>query len=260
MLILENVQVVYDKFILGVKSVSLKVEKGTIVALMGPNGAGKSTTLKAISGIAKTERGEITKGKITLDGEDITNLSPEDIVRRGVIHVLEGRRVFEELTVEEHLKVAERQAYKLGVKPDREFVFQFFPRLRERMKTRAGYLSGGEQQMLVIGMALMLKPKIMLLDEPSLGLSPKVVDELFTILRDINESEKTTILLAEQNVYMSLKISHYGYILEGGRVVLDGPSHVLMENPDVKEFYMGLKVGELSYREVKYWKRKKRYL
>jgi len=260
MLVVENLQVVYDRFILGVKSVSLKVEKGAIVALMGPNGAGKSTTLKAISGIAKTERGEITKGKIVLEGEDITNLGPEDIARRGVIHVLEGRRVFEELTVEEHLKVAERQARKLGVKPDRELVFQFFPRLRERMNTRAGYLSGGEQQMLVIGMALILKPRIMLLDEPSLGLSPKVVDELFTILKEINESEKTTILLAEQNVYMSLKISHYGYILEGGRVVLDGPSHVLMENPDVKEFYMGLKAEGMSYKEVKYWKRKKRYL
>ncbi|AAL64213.1 ABC transporter ATP-binding component [Pyrobaculum aerophilum str. IM2] len=231
-----------------------------IVSLVGPNGAGKSTTLKAISGIVKTERGEITKGRILYNGEDLTNRKPEDIARLGIIHVLEGRRVFEELTVKEHLILAQRQARKLGAKPDVDIVFQYFPRLKERTDIRAGYLSGGEQQMLVIGMALIMRPKVMLLDEPSLGLSPKVTEELFQILKSMNEHEKITILLAEQNVYMSLRISNYGYILENGRVVLDGPSEQLLNNPDIKEFYLGLKGERFSYKDVKYWKRKKRYL
>ncbi|RFA96841.1 ABC transporter ATP-binding protein [Pyrobaculum aerophilum] len=260
MLLLDNVQVIYDKFILGVRSVSMKVPDGQIVSLVGPNGAGKSTTLKAISGIVKAERGEITKGRILYNGEDLTNRKPEDIARLGIIHVLEGRRVFEELTVKEHLILAQRQARKLGAKPDVDIVFQYFPRLKERIDIRAGYLSGGEQQMLVIGMALVMRPKVMLLDEPSLGLSPKVTEELFQILKSMNEHEKITILLAEQNVYMSLKISNYGYILENGRVVLDGPSEQLLNNPDIKEFYLGLKGERFSYKDVKYWKRKKRYL
>lgn len=260
MLVLDNVQVVYDRFILGVRSVSLKVPQGEVVALIGPNGAGKSTTLKAISGIAKTERGEVTRGRITYNGIDLVNKSPEEVASLGIIHVLEGRRIFEELTVREHLVLAKRQANKLGSKADEDVVFQYFPRLKERLNIRAGYLSGGEQQMLIIGMALMLRPKLMLLDEPSLGLSPKVTEELFMVLRELNINEKITILLAEQNVYMSLKIATYGYILENGRVVLDGPSEALLNNPDVKEFYLGLKGGEASYKDVKYWKRKKRYL
>ncbi|MFN3804883.1 MAG: ABC transporter ATP-binding protein [Pyrobaculum sp.] len=257
-LIVDNLQVIYDRFILGVRSVSLKVPPGSTVALMGPNGAGKSTTLKAISGIAKTERGEVTRGSITYNEIDLVKKSPEEIAKLGIVHVLEGRRIFEELTVSEHLALAERQAERLGSRPDVDIALQYFPRLKERQKTRAGYLSGGEQQMLVIAMALVLRPRLMLLDEPSLGLAPKVVEELFSIVKSINENEKITILLAEQNVYMSLKISQYGYILENGRIVLDGPSDQLLENPDVKEFYLGLKGG--TYRDVKYWKRKKRYL
>lgn len=258
MLTLDNVQVIYDRYILGVRSISLKVPPGSIVALMGPNGAGKSTTLKAISGIVKTERGEVVRGSITYNGIDLVKKNPEEVAQLQITHVLEGRRVFEELTVSEHLTLAERQAKKLGKSPEVDIAIQYFPRLKERLKTRAGYLSGGEQQMLVIAMALVLRPKLILLDEPSLGLSPKVVDELFSIIKSINENEKITILLAEQNVYMSLKISQYGYILENGRVVLDGPSDQLLENPDVKEFYLGLKGS--TYRDVKYWKRKKRYL
>ncbi|AET32582.1 ABC transporter ATP-binding protein [Pyrobaculum ferrireducens] len=257
-LVVDRIQVVYNKYILGVKNVSLKAEEGKITALMGPNGAGKSTTLKAISGVAKLERGEVTMGKVIFEGTDITNKHPEEVLKLGLLQVLEGRRVFEELTVEDHLKVAERTARRLGRRPDREVVFQYFPRLRELMSRRAGYLSGGEQQMLVIGMALAIRPRVILLDEPSLGLSPKAVDDLFQVLKQINRNEGITILLAEQNVAASLEIAHYGYILENGRVVLDGPATSLRDNPDVKEFYMGLKAE--GYKNVKYWKRKKRYL
>lgn len=257
MLILDRVQVIYDKHILGVRAVSLKAEEGKITALMGPNGAGKSTTLKAISGVARLERGEVTKGKIIFEGTDITNKPPEELIKMGILHVLEGRRIFEEMTVEEHLKLAVRTARRLGRQPDVELAFHYFPKLKELRGRRAGYLSGGEQQMLVIGMALVIRPRIMLLDEPSLGLSPKAIDDLFSILKEINRQEKITILLAEQNVAASLEIAHYGYILEGGRIVLDGPADSLKSNPDVAEFYMGLKGG---YKDVKYWKRKKRYL
>ncbi len=259
LLVLDNVQVIYDKYILGVKSVSLKVPEGSIVTLIGPNGAGKSTTLKAISGIAGTERGEVTRGRILFDGEDITNIPPEGAPYRGIVHVLEGRHVFEELTVEENLRVAERLARRLGKRPDYEAVFQYFPRLKELMGKRAGYISGGEQQMLVIGQALMVRPRLMLLDEPSLGLSPKFVDTLFMVLREINRAEGITMLIAEQNAAASLAIAHYGYVMETGRVVMDGPADYLANNPDVREFYMGLR-KEGSYREVKYWKRKRRYL
>lgn len=258
MLLVDRIQVVYDKHILGVKSVTIKAEEGKITALMGPNGAGKSTTLKAISGVIKLERGEVVKGKVIFEETDITNADPEKVVGLGMLHVLEGRRIFEELTVEEHLKIAFRLARRLGKQPDYEIVFRYFPRLKELLGRRAGYLSGGEQQMLVIGMALMVQPRMILLDEPSLGLAPKVVADLFGILREINRNEGISILLAEQNVAASLEIAHYGYILENGHVVLDGPAHMLKENPDVKEFYMGLKGG--GYSEVKYWKRKKRYL
>ena len=257
MLILDRVQVIYDRHILGVKSVSLAVEEGKLVALMGPNGAGKSTTLKAISGVIKLERGEVTRGSILFENRHIANKSPEEAAKLGILHVLEGRRVFEEMTVEEHLRLAARTARRFGKSPEPELVFRYFPRLKELLGRRAGYLSGGEQQMLVIGMALMIRPKVMLLDEPSLGLSPKAVYDLFQILKDINRNEGITLLLAEQNVAVSLEIAHYGYIMESGHIVLDGPASSLKENPDVKEFYLGLKGG---YRDVKYWKRKKRYL
>jgi ABC-type branched-subunit amino acid transport system ATPase component len=257
MLIVDRIQVIYDRHILGVKSVSLNVEEGRLVALMGPNGAGKSTTLKAVSGVGRLERAEVTRGKVVFEGRDVTNKSPEEVAKLGILHVLEGRRVFEEMTVEEHLRLAARTARRFGKSPEPELVFRYFPRLKELLGRRAGYLSGGEQQMLVIGMALMIRPRVMLLDEPSLGLSPKAVYDLFHILRDINRNEGITILLAEQNVAMSLEIAHYGYIIEGGHVVLDGPASALKENPDVKEFYLGLKGG---YKEAKYWRRKKRYL
>ena len=263
MLQVNNIEVIYSDVILVLKGLSLVVPKGKIVALLGANGAGKSTTLKAISGLLKSEEGEVTDGEILFEGEKVNGRDPEEIVRRGVFQVMEGRRVFEDLTVEENLRCgAHTRNDKGNVKKDYDRVYGYFPRLKERRKGLAGYLSGGEQQMLAIGRALMARPKLMLLDEPSLGLSPLLVKEIFGIIKEINEKEGTTILLVEQNARVALSISSYGYIMENGKVVLDGETEKLANNEDVKEFYLGMtEVGaRKSYRDVKHYKRRKRWL
>jgi len=257
-----NIEVVYNEVILVLKGLSLKVPKGHIIALLGSNGAGKSTTLKAISGLLKSEDGEVTDGKILYEGENINNSDPEDIVRKGIFQVMEGRRVFKELTVDENLIAgAYTRTDTENIKKDKEYIYELFPALKRRMNMRAGYLSGGEQQMLAIGRALMAKPKLLLLDEPSLGLAPLLVREIFEKIQQINK-EGTTILLVEQNANLALQIAHYGYIMENGKVVLDGPAEVLRNNDDVKEFYLGLtEVGKKkSYRDVKHYRRRKRWL
>jgi branched-chain amino acid transport system ATP-binding protein len=263
MLTVNNVEVIYSDVILVLKGLSLAVPRGEIVALLGANGAGKSTTLKAISGLLKSEEGEVTDGEILFGGERINGLDPEEIVKKGIFQVIEGRRVFEDLTVEENLRCgAHTRKDPKGVRSDYDRVYAYFPRLRERRKGLAGYLSGGEQQMLAIGRALMARPKLMLLDEPSLGLSPLLVKEIFGIIKDINEKEKTTILLVEQNARVALSISSYGYIMENGKIVLDGETGKLANNEDVKEFYLGMtEVGSRkSYRDIKHYKRRKRWL
>jgi len=263
MLKVNNIEVIYSDVILVLKGLSLVVPEGQIVALLGANGAGKSTTLKAISGLLKSEEGEVTDGTILFGGEKINGKDPEEIVRKGVFQVMEGRRVFEDLTVEENLRCgAHTRKDQKNVKGDYERVYTYFPRLRDRRKGLAGYLSGGEQQMLAIGRALMARPKLMLLDEPSLGLSPLLVKEIFGIIKDINVKEKTTILLVEQNARVALSISSYGYIMENGKVVLDGETEKLANNEDVKEFYLGMnEVGtRKSYRDIKHYKRRKRWL
>ncbi len=263
MLKVNNIEVIYSDVILVLKGLSLVVPKGEIVALLGANGAGKSTTLKAISGLLKSEEGEVTDGEILFEGEKINGRDPEEIVRRGIFQVMEGRRVFEDLTVEENLRCGAYTRKNGGsVKGDYERTYDYFPRLKERRKQLAGYLSGGEQQMLAIGRALMARPKLMLLDEPSLGLSPLLVREIFGIIRDINQKEKATILLVEQNARVALSISSYGYIMENGKVVLDGETEKLANNEDVKEFYLGMtEVGtRKSYKDIKHYKRRKRWL
>jgi branched-chain amino acid transport system ATP-binding protein len=263
MLKLANVEVIYDDVILVLKGLSLEVPRGAIVALLGANGAGKSTTLKAISGLLKAEEGEVTDGTIEFDGKRIDGLDPEAIVSRGIFQVMEGRRVFEDLTVEENLQVgAYTRRDGEGVRRDYDRVYGYFPRLAERRRQLAGYLSGGEQQMLAIGRALMARPKLVLLDEPSLGLAPMLVREIFDIIVRINREEKATILLVEQNASLALSIASYGYIMETGRIVLDGPVDRLRANEDVKEFYLGLSdVGRRkSYRDVKHYRRRKRWL
>ena len=258
MLRLRNVEVVYDGVVVVLRGLSLDVERGRCVCLLGTNGTGKSTTLKAISGLLGPERGAVTGGSIELEGERIEECPPHELVARGLFHVMEGRRLFEHLTVEENLRLG---AYRRA-SADVGRVLDFFPRLREHARTLAGYLSGGEQQMLAIGRALMAEPKLLLLDEPSLGLAPAVVEEIFTILRRINGEEGVTILLVEQNAARALSIAHYGYVMEGGRVVLEGTPGKLRDNPDVKEFYLGLGAfGERkSYRAVKHYRRRKRWL
>lgn len=263
LLSVNNIEVIYDDVILVLKGLSLGVKEGQIVALLGANGAGKTTVLKAISGILKTEEGEVTDGTITFMGEKINGLDPEEIVERGIFQVMEGRRVFEELTVEENLIAAgHTRKSRREIRDFEEMVFGYFPRLKERRDALAGYLSGGEQQMLVIGRALMAQPKLMLLDEPSLGLSPLLVGEIFNIIEKINAEQSTTILLVEQNARLALSIAHYGYIMENGRVVLDDTVARLKDNEDVKRFYLGLTdVGKRrSYRDVKHYKRRKRWL
>ncbi|MDQ2968202.1 MAG: ABC transporter ATP-binding protein [Actinomycetota bacterium] len=262
MLTLNNVEVMYDKVVLVLKGLSLEVPDGRIVALLGANGAGKSTTLKAISGLLRTEEGEVTDGSVELDGVRLDRLEPSEIVRRGVFHVLEGRRVFEHLTVEENLFAGAHTRRDRAVRTDLADVYGYFPRLLARRRGTAGYLSGGEQQMLAIGRALMARPRLMLLDEPSLGLSPMLVQEIFGIIERINRDRGTTILLVEQNARRALGIAHYGYLMESGRIVLDGPVETLRENEDVKEFYLGLTdLGTArSYRDVKHYKRRKRWL
>jgi branched-chain amino acid transport system ATP-binding protein len=261
MLVLKNVEVIYDDVILVLKGLSLEVPDGKIIALLGSNGAGKSTTLKAVSGLLHAEEGEVTDGAIELDGERIDRLAPEQIVRRGVFQVMEGRRVFEDLTVDENIEMGGyTRRDRAGLRADRELVFEYFPRLRERRKRLAGYLSGGEQQMLAISRALMARPRLILLDEPSLGLAPLLVREIFDIVVRVNRQSKTSFLLVEQNANLALGIADYGYIMENGRIVLDGEPDKLRANEDVKEFYLGGGVGETRYRDVKSYKRRKRWL
>lgn len=258
-----NIEVIYNHVILVLKGVSLSVPKGSITALLGGNGAGKTTTLKAVSNLLKSERGEVTKGAITYRGETITDLDPAALVRKGVIQVMEGRHCFEHLTIEENLLTGAytRTDGAAAVKRDLEMVYDYFPRLRERRKSQAGYTSGGEQQMCAMGRALMSRPETILLDEPSMGLAPQLVEQIFHIVKKVNEGEGVTFLLAEQNTNVALRYAHYGYILESGRVVMDGAAATLRENPDVKEFYLGMAdEGRKSFRDVRSYRRRKRWL
>jgi len=260
---IKNIEVIYDHVILVLKGVSLDVPKGGIVALLGANGAGKTTTIKSISNILKTERGEVTKGSISFEGEQIEDLSPTELVKRGVVQVMEGRHCFEHLTVEENLLTGAytRKDGRKAIVDDLEKVYSYFPRLKERRKSQAGYTSGGEQQMVAVGRALMARPKLILLDEPSMGLAPQLVEEIFEIVKSLNEKEGVTFLLAEQNVSVALRYATYGYILENGRVVMDGEAAALADNEDVKEFYLGLSGGDKkSFRNVKQYRRRKRWL
>ena len=258
-----NIEVIYNHVILVLKGVSLSVPKGGITALLGGNGAGKTTTLKAISNLLKSERGEVTKGSITYRGEGVQHLVPSDLVRRGVVQVMEGRHCFEHLTVEENLLTGAytRRASRGEIEADLDKVYTYFPRLKTRRKSQAGYTSGGEQQMVAIGRAIMSRPEMILLDEPSMGLAPQLVEEIFNIVKDLNEKEEATFLLAEQNTNAALRFADYGYILESGRVVMDGPADELRENPDVKEFYLGMsEEGRKSFRDVRSYRRRKRWL
>jgi len=263
LLSVNNIEVIYDHVILVLKGVSLSVPEGGIVALLGANGAGKTTTLKAISNLLRAERGEVTKGSIEFRGEKVQDLTPNDLVRKGVIQVMEGRHCFEHLTVEENLLTGAytRRDGRANVDRDLEMVYGYFPRLKERRGSQSGYTSGGEQQMTAIGRALMSRPQMILLDEPSMGLAPQLVEEIFEIVKKLNEQENVSILLAEQNTNIALKYATYGYILENGRVVLDGEAAALRENEDVKEFYLGIATsGRKSYRDVKHYRRRKRWL
>lgn len=258
-----NIEVIYNHVILVLKGVSLDVPEGGITALLGGNGAGKTTTLKAISNLLRSERGEVTKGSIAYRGERVQDLSTPDLVRRGVVQVMEGRHCFEHLTVEENLLTGAytRRDARSETEADLEKVYAYFPRLKERRSSQAGYTSGGEQQMLAIGRALMSRPETILLDEPSMGLAPQLVEEIFQIVKSLNEREGATFLLAEQNTNVALRYAHYGYVLENGRVVMDGRAADLLENPDVKEFYLGMsEQGRKSYRDVRSYRRRKRWL
>ncbi len=258
-----NIEVIYNHVILVLKGVSLKVPKGGITALLGGNGAGKTTTLKTISNLLHSERGEVTKGAILYRGERIQDLTPSELVDRGVIQVMEGRHCFEHLTVEENLLTGAytRRDGKAAIMADLEMVYDYFPRLKERRTSQAGYTSGGEQQMTAIGRALMSRPETILLDEPSMGLAPQLVEQIFRIVKRLNEEQGVTFLLAEQNTNVALRFAHYGYILESGRVVMDGPAAELRENPDVKEFYLGMsEEGRKSFRDVRSYRRRKRWL
>lgn len=258
-----NIEVIYEHVILVLKGISLEVPKGGIIALLGANGAGKSTTLKAISNLLKAERGEVTRGSIEFDGMRIDRMHPSEVVKRGVIQVMEGRRKFEHLTVEDDLLTGAytRGRDMKGIKKDLEMVYTYFPRLVERRYEKTGYISGGEQQMVVIGRALMARPKLMLLDEPSMGLAPLLTEEIFEIIVRLNKEENVSILLAEQNAAMALQFAQYGYVMENGRIVLDGDAQTLQDNEDVREFYLGLTdIGKKSYRDVKHYKRRKRWL
>ncbi len=263
MLSVNNIEVIYNHVILVLKGVSLDVKEGGIVALLGANGAGKTTTLKAISNLLRAERGEVTKGSIIFRDERIDQLNPSQLVKRGICQVMEGRHCFQHLTVEENLLTGAytRGVLGAGVHEDLEKVYQYFPRLKERRHSQSGYTSGGEQQMTAIGRALMARPKMILLDEPSMGLAPQLVEEIFEIVRELNHKEKVSFLLAEQNTNVALHFADYGYILENGRVVMDGEGKALAENEDVKEFYLGYsKAGRKSFRDVKSYRRRKRWL
>jgi branched-chain amino acid transport system ATP-binding protein len=258
-----NIEVIYDHVILVLKGVSLDVPKGGIVALLGANGAGKTTTLKAISNLLHSERGEVTKGSIVFEDQEVHRLSPNQLVRRGCVQVMEGRHCFGHLTIEENLLTGAftRKDGRAAIASDLEMIYQYFPRLKERRHAMAGYTSGGEQQMCAIGRAMMSRPKMILLDEPSMGLAPQIVEEIFGIVESLNEKEGVSFLLAEQNTFMALKFARYGYILENGRVVMDGDAKSLIENEDVKEFYLGIADGKRkSFREGKHYKRRKRWL
>ncbi len=263
LLSVNNIEVIYDRVILVLKGVSLDVPAGGVVALLGANGAGKTTTLKAVSNLLRSERGEVTKGRINYLGEAVESLSPSELVRRGVIQVMEGRHCFEHLTVEENLLTGaySRRDGRAAIQQDLDLVYSYFPALTRRRTGLAGYISGGEQQMTVIGRALMARPKLILLDEPSMGLAPLLVEEIFDIVQRLNTEKGVSFLLAEQNVSIALKYANFGYILENGRVVLDGKAVTLRENEDVKEFYLGLSEGRRkSYRDVKHYRRRKRWL
>lgn len=258
-----NVEVVYNSVILVLRGITLEVPPGKVVSLLGPNGAGKSTTLKAVSGLLRAELGEVTRGQIMWGDERLDALSAEDVVRKGLVQVIEGRLLFRHLTVEENLRVG-GMVYQGGrlVRDDLERVYHYFPRLRELSNRVSGYLSGGEGQMLVIGRAMMAHPQILMLDEPSLGLAPLLVKEIFEIIRDINQQEGMSVLLVEQNARAALDLADYSYVMEDGRIVLDGPAAQMRENEDIKEFYLGLNQagGRKNYREVKHYKRRKRWL
>lgn len=263
LLSVNNIEVIYDHVILVLKGVSLEVPERGIVALLGANGAGKSTTLKSISNLLRAERGDITKGSIEFEGKRIDSLSSAELVQQGVIQVMEGRHCFEHLTVEENLLTGAytRKEGNAAIQNDLEMVYSYFPRLKERYKSQAGYTSGGEQQMIAIGRALMSRPKMILLDEPSMGLAPQLVEEIFENVRRLNEKENVTFLLAEQNTNIALRYAKHGYILENGRVVLDGSAAELRENTDVKEFYLGISEGQkVNFRDVKHYRRRKRWL
>jgi branched-chain amino acid transport system ATP-binding protein len=261
-----NTEVIYDHVILVLKGVSLDVPEGGIVALLGANGAGKTTTLKAISNLLRAERGDVTKGTIEYRGKRVERLSPNELVKAGIIQVMEGRHCFGHLTVDENLLTGAFTRSALGsgraeIRRDLDLVYGYFPRLQHRKKSLAGYISGGEQQMVAIGRALMARPKMILLDEPSMGLAPQIVEEIFDIVQRLNRDERVSFLLAEQNTNIALRYADYGYILENGRVVLDGEAATLRSNEDVKEFYLGIAAaGRKSYRDVKHYKRRKRWL
>jgi branched-chain amino acid transport system ATP-binding protein len=258
-----NIEVIYDHVILVLKGVSLEVPQGRIVALLGANGAGKTTTLKAISNLLRAERGDVTKGTIEFKGRRVDRSTPNELVKLGICQVMEGRHCFQHLTVEENLLTGAftRGGARAAIKADLEKVYHYFPRLKQRRTSLAGYTSGGEQQMTAVGRALMAQPSMILLDEPSMGLAPQIVEEIFEIVRDLNQKEKVSFLLAEQNTIVALRFADYGYILENGRVVMDGAASELAQNEDVKEFYLGLSTaGRKSFREVKHYRRRKRWL
>ena len=262
MLSINNIEVIYENIFLVIKGLSLEVSEGGIIALLGANGAGKSTTLKAISGLLRVENGEVTRGGIELDGQLIDKMPPAEIVRKGIAMVPEGRRVFEHLSTEENLMVGAHIRKGIsGIRKDLELVYEYFPRLKERARVRAGYLSGGEQQMLAIGRGMMSRPRLMLLDEPSLGLAPQLVQEIFEIVVRLNKDENVSFLLVEQNAVMALSIAQHGYILETGRVVMSGDADTLRDNEDIKEFYLGITDrGHKSFRDVKHYRRRKRWM
>jgi len=259
---IKNIEVRYHEVILVLKGVSIEVPRGGIIALLGANGAGKSTTLKAVSGLLRTEDGEVTDGAIEYEGKYIHHERAAQIAKLGIVQVIEGRRVFEHLTVEENLKVGAHLSKTRSVKEGLELVYHYFPRLREKRNEISGFVSGGEQQMTVVGRALMTEPKLMLLDEPSMGLAPKLIHEIFNIIQKLNKEEKISILLVEQNAKLALNVAPYAYVMETGRIVMDDTSEKLMQNEDIKDFYLGLtdKGGKKSFRDVKHYKRRKRWL
>ncbi|MBT3372051.1 MAG: ABC transporter ATP-binding protein [Rhodospirillaceae bacterium] len=261
MLVLNNIEVIFDNVILVLKGISIEAKEGAITTILGANGAGKTTTLKGISGLLRPERGDVTRGNIEFNGERIDRLSAHEIVQKGIVQVFEGRQVFEHLTAEENLIAGGHIVSKAVMRQNLEKVYEYFPRVYERRDVQAGYLSGGEQQMLVIGRALMADPSVVLFDEPSLGLAPMIIEEIFGIIKRLNEQENLTVLLVEQNATLALDIAEYGYVMENGSIVLEGPAEALRENADIKEFYLGISSGEKkSFRDVKHYRRRKRWL